>query len=117
MCRAIGIDIRTSVPRPIELRTELRVTKNRAVVTVADDGQGFDPAAAERRRKGGGLGLLGISRQAQWLGGAASVRSSIGRGTVVRISIPIARHAGTRAGYPGSGSESAAGGRSGEATP
>jgi signal transduction histidine kinase len=98
------------------VRTELRVTKNRAVVTIADDGQGFDPAAAERRRKGGGLGLLGISRQAQWLGGAASVRSSIGRGTLVRISIPIARHTGSRAGYPGSGSEPAAGGRSGEVT-
>jgi signal transduction histidine kinase len=96
------------------VRTELRVTKNRAVVTVQDDGQGFDPAAAERRRKGGGLGLLGIARQARWLGGASSVRSSIGSGTLVRISIPIARHRGTRAGYPGTSSDAAAGGRNGE---
>jgi signal transduction histidine kinase len=99
------------------VRADLRVTKGRAVITISDDGQGFDPAAAERRRQGGGLGLLGIARQARWLGGAASVRSSIGSGTLVRISIPIARHAGTRAGYPGPGSDAAAGGRNGETKP
>lgn len=82
------------------VRTELKVAKGRAVVTIQDDGQGFDPAAAERRRALGGLGLLGISRQARWLGGAASVRSRPGFGTIVRISIPIARHTGSRAGEP-----------------
>jgi signal transduction histidine kinase len=85
--------------------TELRVTRGRAVITVQDDGQGFDPAAAERRRAGGGLGLLGIARQARWLGGASSVRSRVGSGTLVRISIPIARHAATRAGDAGAGTE------------
>jgi signal transduction histidine kinase len=89
------------------VRTELKVNKGRAVITVHDDGQGFDPSAAERRRAGGGLGLLGIARQARWLGGAASIRSRVGSGTLVRISIPIARHAGTRAGYPGVGSGAA----------
>jgi two-component system, NarL family, sensor kinase len=96
------------------VRTELRVTKGRAVVSVQDDGHGFDPEAAERRRAKGGLGLLGIARQARWLGGAASVRSVIGSGTLVRISIPIARHIGSRAGYPGGNSESASGARNGE---
>jgi signal transduction histidine kinase len=80
------------------IRAELKVTRGRAIVTVQDDGLGFDPAAAERRRARGGLGLLGINRQARWLGGAASVRSRLGSGTVVRISIPIARHVSTRAG-------------------
>jgi len=75
------------------------VTRGRAIVTVQDDGLGFDPAAAERRRARGGLGLLGISRQARWLGGSSSIRSQPGSGTLVRISIPIARHTGTRAGY------------------
>ncbi len=109
---ALTNSVRHSHARSV--RTELRVAKNRAVVTVQDDGRGFDPAAAERRRQGGGLGLLGIARQARWLGGSASVRSSIGSGTLVRISIPIARHRGTRAGYPGMGSDAAAGGRNGE---
>jgi signal transduction histidine kinase len=100
--------------RANSVRTQLRATKGRAVVTIEDDGQGFDPAAAERRRQGGGLGLLGIARQTRWLGGAASVRSSIGSGTVVRISIPIARHTATRAGYPGTSSDAATPGYNGE---
>ena len=98
------------------VRTELGTTKGRAVVTVADDGQGFDPEAAARRRAKGGLGLVGLSKQARWLGGAASVRSVIGSGTLVRISIPIARHTSSRASYPGSsGNEPAGSIRSGEA--
>jgi signal transduction histidine kinase len=100
--------------RARSVRTELRVIKSRAVVTISDDGHGFDPAAAERRRAVGGLGLLGLSRQARWLGGSSSVRSSVGTGTLVRISIPIARHAGTRAGYPDPGNETIPGGRNGE---
>jgi signal transduction histidine kinase len=93
---------------------ELRATRDRAVVTIADDGHGFDPAAAERRRAGGGLGLLGIARQARWLGGSASVRSRVGSGTLIRISIPIARHRGTRAGYAAAGTDAAPPGRNGE---
>ncbi|MGZ6314827.1 MAG: ATP-binding protein [Candidatus Limnocylindrales bacterium] len=79
------------------VHADLKVTRGRAIVTVEDDGLGFDPAAAEHRRARGGLGLLGISRQARWLGGSSSIRSQPGSGTVVRISIPIARHTGTRA--------------------
>jgi len=96
------------------VRTDLRVTRGRAVITIHDDGRGFDPAAAERRRQGGGLGLLGIARQARWLGGSASVRSRIGSGTLVRISIPIARHAAAREDYSGNGSDAAQTGRNGE---
>jgi signal transduction histidine kinase len=97
------------------VRVELRPAGGRAVVTIADDGQGFDPAAAERRRAGGGLGLLGITRQARWLGGTSSVRSRPGGGTTIRISIPIAKHMSTREGYAGTSSEAAHGGRNGEA--
>jgi signal transduction histidine kinase len=96
------------------IRAELRTTKGRAVVTIADDGRGFDPAAAERRRQGGGLGLLGLARQASWLGGSSSVRSRIGSGTLVRVSIPLARHAASRGGYPGGSGDAASGARNGE---
>jgi signal transduction histidine kinase len=96
------------------VRVELRSAKTRAVLTIQDNGRGFDPAAAERRRAGGGLGLLGITRQSRWLGGSASVRSRIGSGTLVRISIPIARHTGTRPDYAASGSDTAPSGRNGE---
>ena len=60
------------------------------------------------------LGLLGITRQSRWLGGAASVRSVIGSGTLVRISIPIARHTGSRAGYAAAAGDAAQTGRNGE---
>jgi two-component system sensor histidine kinase UhpB len=96
------------------VRTELRVAKGRAVVSVQDDGRGFDPEAAERRRAKGGLGLVGMIKQARWLGGGASVRSVIGSGTLVRISIPIARHTGGRAGYSGGSSEAASAARNGD---
>ena len=96
------------------VKTELRVAKGRAVVTIADDGQGFDPEAAARRRAKGGLGLVGLSKQARWLGGAASVRSVIGSGTLVRISIPIARHNTSRAGYAAGSGDAAGASRSGE---
>ena len=78
--------------RPRAVRVELGELRSRAVVIVADDGLGFDPAVVGRRRSSGGLGLLGLSRQASWLGGRASIQSRPGRGTRVRISLPLDRH-------------------------
>jgi two-component system sensor histidine kinase UhpB len=77
--------------RPASLRVELGVARGRAVIRIADDGHGFDLAAVTRT-EGGGLGLLGLSRQASWLGGSATVLSRPGAGTTVRISIPLERH-------------------------
>ncbi len=91
------------------IQVHLRADRDRAILSVSDDGQGFDPAAAERRRAGGGLGLVGITRQSRWLGGTASIRSHLGSGTLVRISIPIARHTGGRPGYASAGSEPSSG--------
>jgi signal transduction histidine kinase len=96
------------------VRVEMRLSGRRGVVTISDNGQGFDPEAAERRRAAGGLGLLGMTRQARWMGGSCSIRSKLGSGTIVRISIPIDRHGVVRAGYPGSINEAAPGGRNGE---
>jgi signal transduction histidine kinase len=54
-------------------------------VAVVDDGAGFDPA-----RRASGLGLVGIEERARELHGTASIRSAPGRGTEVRISLPVA---------------------------
>jgi len=51
---------------------------------VQDDGTGFD---AERVR---GLGLLGMEERVRHLGGSFTIDSQPGRGTVVRINLPIA---------------------------
>jgi signal transduction histidine kinase len=90
------------------IHVELGERRGRAVVVIRDDGRGFDPAAVAVRRGGEGLGLLGMRRQASWLGGQATIRSRAGSGTVVRISVPIERHradpasaAGGSTGAPG----------------
>lgn len=74
------------------IQVELGEKRGRAVIVVRDDGSGFDPAALAQRRGGEGLGLLGMRRQASWLRGKASIRSRVGGGTVVRISVPLERH-------------------------
>lgn len=84
--------------RPANVRIDLRSIRGRAVIAVVDDGRGFDPAAVVRTKEGG-LGLIGMTRQASWLGGAARITSTPGGGTRVRVSIPIDRH--VRAGAPG----------------
>jgi signal transduction histidine kinase len=59
-------------------------------VVVSDDGVGFDPLAV-RRWGGGGFGLAGMRERAQLLGGRAEIAGVPGRGTTVRVSIPVRR--------------------------
>jgi hypothetical protein len=70
----------------------LRERRGRAVIVIVDDGRGFEPATVARRRGDEGLGLLGMTRQARWLGGRMDLTSRPGSGTQVRISIPLERH-------------------------
>ena len=52
-------------------------------LSIHDNGHGFDPAEPI------GFGFLGMQERVQALGGKYSVESAIGRGTCVRIAIPI----------------------------
>jgi signal transduction histidine kinase len=54
------------------------------LLTVQDDGCGFDP---QRVR---GLGLLGMEERARHLGGAFQIDSQPGRGTLLRVTLPLA---------------------------
>ena len=54
------------------------------LVTVQDDGSGFDP---ERVR---GLGLLGMEERVRHLGGKFQIDSRPGRGTLLRVTLPLA---------------------------
>ena len=60
-------------------------------LTVQDDGTGFD---AERVR---GLGLLGMGERVHHLGGDFRVESQPGRGTLLKIQLPVAELANDRA--------------------
>ncbi len=58
------------------------------VLTIADDGVGFDYEAA---RSNGGLGLVSITERAQLLQGRAVIRSHVGEGTTVQVRVPDRR--------------------------
>jgi signal transduction histidine kinase len=60
----------------------VRYADGQILVTVQDDGSGFDP---ERVR---GLGLLGMEERARHLGGSFEIDSRPGRGTLLRVSLP-----------------------------
>lgn len=61
------------------------------VLRVADDGRGFDPDGEEL--EGGGLGLVGMEERARLAAGALSVSSAPGRGTEIRLRLPLRGHA------------------------
>ena len=56
------------------------------LVTIADDGAGFDPARARR-----GRGLNNLRQRAADLGASLDIRSEPGRGTCVSLSLPVER--------------------------
>lgn len=55
-------------------------------VEVADEGKGFDPNAL---KADGHFGLDWMRERVELLGGSFDVRSAAGRGTVVRVSLPL----------------------------
>ncbi len=61
-------------------------------ITVADDGAGFDPAAAEARRgKEGGFGLFSIRERLVYSGGRLEILSRPGCGTRATLVAPLGR--------------------------
>jgi signal transduction histidine kinase len=53
------------------------------LLTVQDDGKGFDPQLVR------GLGLLGMEERAKHLGGTFHIRSQMGGGTLLTVSLPL----------------------------
>jgi signal transduction histidine kinase len=71
-------------------------------VVIADDGRGFDPGAL---KADGHFGLDWMRERVELMGGSFEVDSAVGRGTMVRVSMPLSQleHADGRAHqYPGS---------------
>jgi signal transduction histidine kinase len=80
---ALGNAVRHGEPRTIELR--VCDEDGRLVMTVHDDGTGFDPAQAARHH---GMGLEMMRERISELGGSFAVDSAPGRGTTVTVILP-----------------------------
>ena len=66
----------------------LRPANGRVILTVMDDGAGFD--ASTRRAGTAGLGMITMRERAEAIGARLSVESSRGKGTRVTIDVPKA---------------------------
>ena len=68
-------------------RVEVRLTRagRDVVLTIADDGRGRDPGQVDS----GGLGLVNMRERARQLGGTFELDSRPGRGTTVRVAVPL----------------------------
>ena len=75
------------------VRLRLYLQRDKMVLEVADDGTGFDPAApasgGPRATEPTGFGLAGMRERAELLGGKLELSSAAGRGTTVRLTVPL----------------------------
>jgi signal transduction histidine kinase len=65
------------------VHVSVREVPNHVILSIEDDGIGFDPS---RRR---GMGILGMHERATRLEGAFVIDSSPGRGTRLRVDLPL----------------------------
>jgi signal transduction histidine kinase len=66
----------------------LKGTQDRLVLTISDDGRGFDVEEAR-----GGLGLISMEERVEQIGGTLRIRSQRGGGTQLEVSTPVGTHA------------------------
>ena len=60
-------------------------------MTVSDNGKGIDPATPK------GFGLTTMTERVKSLGGTCAIESAQGKGTTIRIEIPVQREKTERA--------------------
>ncbi len=68
---------------------EIKITKaeNEVIITIKDDGRGFD--TTNFNAKGIGLGLVGLRERTKMLGGKISINSSVGNGTEIKVKVRV----------------------------
>jgi signal transduction histidine kinase len=74
------------------IRLTLGTEADTAFVAVTDDGPGFDPASA-LGPVDGHIGLALLADAAEGVGGRLDLRSRPGKGTTVKLSVPVPQHA------------------------
>jgi PAS domain S-box-containing protein len=72
-----------------EFEVRLDRTDDELIVTVKDDGAGFDLEKKRAAAAGSSAGLFGIEERAALVGGKAEIETKPGRGTTVRARFPL----------------------------
>lgn len=70
----------------------LAITEESILLSISDDGKGFDPEELKTRKSDrlkGGLGLEGIRERAELVRGVMEIDSAPGKGTVLTLNIPL----------------------------
>jgi two-component system sensor histidine kinase DegS len=70
----------------------IEVAERRVRCSIRDDGRGFDAGAALDGKGPRGLGMIGMRERLDALGGNLVIRSTPGRGTELRITVPLEGH-------------------------
>ena len=79
------------------IQIKLGVQGNCVVVEVIDNGQGFDvPSVQSTYDQRGSLGLLNMSERARMIGGHCQLISAPGKGTTVRVEVPLDKRRSAR---------------------
>lgn len=68
----------------------LTVAGSEVILTIDDDGQGFSAEDVERQRAAGHFGTRFLAEKAEVAGGTFAVQSEPGKGSHVRLNLPIA---------------------------
>ncbi len=74
------------------VRVQLQTLNGHIVVEVTDDGKGFDRDSRRADRRKGGFGLFNIQERCKYLKGDCLIDSAPGRGTHIRLQIPLPRN-------------------------
>lgn len=76
--------------RAQRIRVNVSFLPEQIVVTIEDDGKGFDvPVDRTAFARTNHLGLMGMQERAHLSGGTLQIRSECGRGTEVKVSVPL----------------------------
>jgi PAS domain S-box-containing protein len=76
------------------VRLALTFPDSRAVLTIADNGKGFDRHSVSGPTKQGGLGLYGMQERAALLGATLTLQTEPGKGTAVTVTVPLGPSSG-----------------------
>ena len=68
-----------------EVAVSLSLADKSLLVSVQDDGQGFDP----KNIPSGHYGILGIRERVRLIDGNVEIQSEVGKGTILKVSIPL----------------------------